>query len=187
MKQNAVHILSIIPICLPPLCPELSEDEAKKTTKIYEGCDMRFVDAVLEVMARKIDKTSEEDFDQLGTFFAALIHLCKDHKAARRYCRLKVIPPLKAQHVELPPDKGETLRNKCIRVMMSTSKCAMLAGEFLFVLCKRSVPRLIKYTGLGHSAGLLANYGFLGKINEHKRESDSEDSETESYNEVRDR
>ena len=47
--------------------------------------------------------------------------------------------------------------------------------------------RLIKYTGFGHSAGLLANYGFLGSINDPRRESDSEDSETESYKQVEDK
>lgn len=45
----------------------------------------------------------------------------------------------------------------------------------------------MKYTGFGHSAGLLANHGLLGSINETRRASDSEDSETDDYKEVEDR
>jgi len=189
LKQNAIHLLATMPSCLPSLCPELTaeEQEQLKTTKVYENFDMRFVDATLELLSRKIDKTGTGEVDLLSTFFTTLIHLCKNHKAARRYCRLKVIPPLKAQHVEKPPDEGKTLRNKIVRLLTSPTHCKDLAAEFLFVLCKRNVNRLIKYTGFGHSAGLLANYGFLGSINDPRRESDSEDSETESYKQVEDK
>lgn len=47
-----------------------------------------------------------------------------------------------------------------------------------------TVSRLLKYCGFGNAAGLLANYGFLGAINQPKRQSDSEDSETEDYKQV---
>lgn len=44
---------------------------------------------------------------------------------------------------------------------------------------------MIKYCGFGHSAGLFANYGFLGAATIAKKsESDSEDSETEDYKKV---
>ncbi|EFO93250.1 hypothetical protein CRE_26910, partial [Caenorhabditis remanei] len=49
-----------------------------------------------------------------------------------------------------------------------------------------SVNRMIKYVGFGHSAGHLANLGLLGQINQPKHASDSEDSETEDYNKVKD-
>lgn len=113
-----------------------------------------------------------------------------------------------AADVARRPDEGETLRNKVIRVMMSPVFSKDLASEFMFVLCKRSglysviifstcyvlmfhllftVNRLIKYTGLGHSAGLLANAGLLGHINAPKSPSDSEDSETDEYRSVEDK
>jgi hypothetical protein len=186
LKQDALHFLTNVRSCLTQLCPALNEEEQKNTTKVYDGYDMRFVDELLELMSRKIDKTPEEEIDLLTTYFAVLMELCKNHKAARRYCRLKVIPPLKAEHVERPPDEGKTLRNKIVKILTTNGNCKNAAAEFLFILCKRSVPRLIKYAGFGHSAGLLANCGLLGSINEQKRESDSEDSETESYNEIRD-
>uniref|UniRef100_A0A8R1EH87 Synembryn-A n=1 Tax=Caenorhabditis japonica TaxID=281687 RepID=A0A8R1EH87_CAEJA len=68
---------------------------------------------------------------------------------------------------------------------MLASNTKDVAAEFLFIICKRSVSRMIKYVGFGHSAGHLANCGLLGQINAPKHASDSEDSETEEYNAVR--
>ncbi|VDM57707.1 unnamed protein product [Angiostrongylus costaricensis] len=98
-----------------------------------------------------------------------------------------VLPPMVAADVTRRPEEGDSLRNKIIRVMMSPTFSKDLASEFMFVLCKKSVNRLIKYTGLGHSAGLLANSGLLSQINLPKSASDSEDSETEDYKAVEDR
>lgn len=66
----------------------------------------------------------------------------------------------------------------------SVSNAKRVVAELLFVLCKRSVSRMIKYCGFGHSAGLLSDYGFLGRLSEQRRASDSEDSETEDYKQV---
>jgi hypothetical protein len=72
-------------------------------------------------------------------FLTALNQLCTEHKAARRYCRLKVLPPLKAQDVERRPDVGADFRNKLVRLMTdNASRNGELAAEFLFILCKRS-------------------------------------------------
>ena len=59
-----------------------------------------------------------------------------------------------------------------------------VAAEFLFVLCKESTSRLIKYTGYGNAAGLLFAHGLLdGGRGEGAADysSDSEDSDTEEY------
>lgn len=58
-----------------------------------------------------------------------------------------------------------------------------LVADFLFVLCKENVNRLIKYTGYGNAAGLLASRGLMGvqpqSIGDYS--SDDDDSETEEY------
>lgn len=111
--------------------------------------------------------------------------MSKDVKAVRRYCRMRILPPLRAEDVQKAPDQGTTLRNRLIRLMShSVGECKKLIAEFLFVLCKRSVSRMVKYCGFGHSAGLLADYGFLGRLGEQRRASDSDDSETEDYRQV---
>lgn len=98
---------------------------------------------------------------------------------------MRILPPLHALDVERPPDQGNELRNRLIRLMgQSIGECKKLVAEFLFVLCKRSVPRMLKYCGFGHSAGLLADHGFLGRLSEQRRASDSDDSETEDYKQV---
>jgi hypothetical protein len=48
------------------------------------------------------------------------------------------------------------------------------------------VPRLIKYSGFGNAAGLLANNGLLGALGGKPSASDSEDSETDDYEQVKD-
>lgn len=57
-------------------------------------------------------------------------------------------------------------------------------ADFLFVLCKENVNRLIKYTGYGNAAGLLASRGLMGNVQPQSSgdySSDDEDSETEEY------
>lgn len=49
------------------------------------------------------------------------------------------------------------------------------------------VNRLIKYTGYGNAAGLLANRGLLAGNRSRVCYSDSEDSETEEYRQVEDK
>lgn len=59
-----------------------------------------------------------------------------------------------------------------------------LVADFLFVLCKENVNRLIKYTGYGNAAGLLASRGLMGNVppqSSGEYSSDDEDSETEEY------
>jgi len=62
-----------------------------------------------------------------------------------------------------------------------------LVAEFLFVLCKENVRRLIKYTGYGNAAGLLAHRGLMmgsPPDSTSAYSSDSQDSETEEYKKV---
>ena len=64
-------------------------------------------------------------------------------------------------------------------------------AEFLFVLCKESVSRLIKYTGYGNAAGFLADHGLMAGKSEDETSgnysTDDEDSDTEEYERIRDK
>jgi len=73
--------------------------------------------------------------------------------------------------------------NNCIFFLLSPQD---LAAEFLFILCKESGDRLIKYTGYGNAAGLLARRGLRGRADEGDYSSEDEDSDTEEYLEVKD-
>ncbi|KAH9372375.1 hypothetical protein HPB48_006288 [Haemaphysalis longicornis] len=78
---------------------------------------------------------------------------------------------------------------RLVRLMTRGDTC-QLAAELLFVLCKERVNRLVKYTGYGNAAGLLASKGLLllggaggrgGGAGGAQYSSDSEDSDTEEY------
>ncbi|UYV76505.1 RIC8B [Cordylochernes scorpioides] len=70
----------------------------------------------------------------------------------------KILPPLK--DVMNKPEDGNTLRNR-------------------FCVC--AVSRLIKYTGYGNAAGLLANRGMMLGGSTGRYSSESEDTDTEEY------
>ena len=65
-----------------------------------------------------------------------------------------------------------------------------IAADFLFVLCKENPDCLVKHTGYGNAAGLLAARGLLGggkykTCNDYS--SDEDESETEEYAAIADR
>lgn len=95
--------------------------------------------------------------------------------------RYQILPPLK--DVQHRPEVGNTMRNKLVRLMTSPNvNLKHLVAHFLFILCKGNASRLIKYTGYGNAAGLLASLGLMktdSKLLDYS--SDSEDSETEEY------
>nr|XP_020659314.1 synembryn-B isoform X1 [Pogona vitticeps] len=97
-------------------------------------------------------------------------------------CRidLEVLPPLR--DVSNRPEIGTTLRNKLVRLMTHVDLgVKQIAAEFLFVLCKERVDSLLKYTGYGNAAGLLAARGLLAGGRGENWYSDDEDTDTEEY------
>lgn len=85
------------------------------------------------------------------------------------------------------PEEGDTTRNYLCRLL--TTPCTQvrdLTADFLFILCKENVQRMIKYTGYGNAAGLFATRGLMaGGNGETGFSSDSEDSDTEIYKEYK--
>lgn len=96
------------------------------------------------------------------------------------------LPYLRSE-VKFLPQEGNTLRNKLCRLLTSpVVEAKELAADFLFILCKSSVTRFVKYTGYGNAAGLLAQRGLMCGGREEDYSSESEDSETEEYSELKD-
>ena len=176
MKRGAARFLTAVPACILPLCPALTKESSPKAVKIYQDYEMKFVDAILEIISRKLDSSDPIETRLLISFFVVLIHLCSKHKAARRYCRSILIPS--------PKTSGEDKKNLDLKLrrkilqLISTSKsfCAKQAAELMFILSKRSIPRLIKNTGIEHAPELLPNNEDVFR----RRKDDSEDSEAET-------
>lgn len=60
--------------------------------------------------------------------------------------------------------------------------------HFVCTYCLITVARMVKYTGYGNCAGLLANRGLLlGGKTDGNYSSNSDDSETEEYSQLKER
>ncbi|XP_022249820.1 synembryn-A-like isoform X2 [Limulus polyphemus] len=149
----------------------------------YEGMNMEAVSVILEFLQKKMDQPNKKQRDFLIPILSCLGECARSNRIIRKWMKIKVLPPLK--DVRSKPEEGDTLRNRLVRLMTSPyTDIKELVADFLFVLCKENVNRLVKYTGYGNAAGLLANRGLMlggqssGACN---YSSESEESDTEEY------
>jgi len=122
--------------------------------------------------------------ESLSPVLICLAEMARSKRIIRKYLKQQIIPPLR--DVKKRPEEGDTLRSQLVRLMTNPdTDVKELVADFLFVLCKESVGRLIKYTGYGNAAGLLARRGLMlgGRGN---YSSESEDSDTEEYLQAKD-
>ena len=135
-----------------------------------------------------VQQTVQNSRERLVPILSCLSEASRANPTIRKYLRLKILPPLK--DVKERPEEGSTIRNKLVRLMTSPhTEVKELVADFLFVLCKENVSRLIKYTGYGNAAGLLANKGLMlgGRGNSGDYSSESEESDTEEYMQYKDK
>ena len=109
------------------------------------------------------------------------------NRIIRKYLRSQILPPLK--DVMHRPEQGTLIRNKLVKLMTSPDiDVKEMVADLLYVLCKEKIDRLIKYSGFGNCAGLLANRGLMhGGRGRSNYSSESEDSETEEYAKYKDK
>lgn len=176
--------------CINELIPEANEG-AVGGRAMYNGHNMDALVRILNFVEQRIDKshtrgTGKGMVELLSPSFSALSVLSKSNRNIRKFLRELVLPPLK--DASKLPEEGSDLRNKLVRLMTSTSTDVKESvADFLFILCKESVERLIKYTGYGNAAGMLARRGLLlGGRGSQDYSSDEEDSDTEEYQSIRD-
>lgn len=107
--------------------------------------------------------------------------MARANRIIRKYLRMQILPPLK--DVKHRPEEGIAIRNRLVKLMTNpNTDVKEMVADFLFFLCKENVQRLIKYTGYGNAAGLLANRGLMhGGRGRSNYSSESEDSDTEEY------
>ncbi|CAN7998972.1 unnamed protein product, partial [Ixodes hexagonus] len=152
----------------------------------FEGFNTEAVSTLLGYLERRLKE--EDQSQRLSPILLCLTECARGHRTLRRYLRSKVLPPL--SDVMTRPEEGDKLRNRLVRLMTSSATDVKnLTADFLFVLCKEKVGRMVKYTGYGNAAGLLARRGLLlgGPTSDCSYSSDSEDSDTEEYAKYKDR
>lgn len=150
----------------------------------YDEMNMEVLAALLKFLDKRLDDINANSSNNLEKVAPILICLAKASSSQpiiRKYIRYQILPPLK--DIRSRPEDGTTLRNKLVRFMTSPDMhLKQLTAHLLFVLCKENTSRLIKYTGYGNAAGLLAGRGLLSCINSNSNySSDSEESDTEEY------
>ncbi|XP_043944080.1 synembryn-B isoform X2 [Protopterus annectens] len=177
LQSHAINLLSNIPIsCLDVLISVPSEAGSKE----HNGENMEAVQVLLDFMEKRIDKGSSLK-EGVTPVLSLMIECSRTYSSIRRYLKAKVLPPLK--DLSNRPEVGTTTRNKLVRLMTHVDTgVKQTAAEFLFVLCKERVDNLLKYTGYGNAAGLLASRSLLAGGRGEGQYSDSdEDSDTEEY------
>ncbi|XP_062568468.1 synembryn-A-like [Saccostrea cucullata] len=192
LQSMTVNLLTNVPLdCYEELLTPLNEDDddigLENKEAEYDGKNMEAILVLLDFLYHRLDKPSKMTKDSLAPILCSLCQMCKANRTIRKFCRLKVLPPLK-EDVKRLPEEGKTLRNKLCKILTSASEIKDMVAEFLFILCKESVARMVKYTGYGNAAGLLANRGMLmgGRKCDGDYSSGSEESDTEEYARLRD-
>lgn len=178
--SHTINLLGNLPLpCLDVLLiPKVQPNSVE-----YMGVNMDAVNMLLEFMERRVDQRHKLKETTLPSL-TLLTESARIHRETRKFLRSKVLPPLR--DVMNKPEVGNTLRNKLVRLMTHIDTDVKdCAAEFLFVLCKESVSRFIKYTGYGNAAGLLAARGLLRGGRDSGIYSEDEESETEEYKEAK--
>uniref|UniRef100_A0A674HLA3 Synembryn n=1 Tax=Taeniopygia guttata TaxID=59729 RepID=A0A674HLA3_TAEGU len=177
LHSNAINLLSNVPVsCLDVLINPSSQEE---TDIKYNGMNMGAIQILLDFMEKRIDKGSSYR-EGLTPVLSLLTECCRTHRNIRKFIKAQVLPPLR--DVSNRPEVGTTVRNKLVRLMTHVDLgVKQIAAEFLFVLCKERVDSLLKYTGYGNAAGLLAARGLLAGGRGDHWYSDDEDTDTEEY------
>ncbi|XP_043375593.1 synembryn-B isoform X3 [Dermochelys coriacea] len=177
LHSNAINLLSNIPVsCLDVLINPSTQEE---TVLKYNGMNMNAIQVLLDFMEKRIDKGSSYR-EGLTPVLSLLTECCRAHRNIRKFIKAQVLPPLR--DVSNRPEVGTTVRNKLVRLMTHVDLgVKQIAAEFLFVLCKERVDNLLKYTGYGNAAGLLAARGLLAGGRGDHWYSDDEDTDTEEY------
>lgn len=156
----------------------------------YEDMNVEALAVLLDFLDRRLQQnhaTARAAHESLAPILSCFCEMGKSNSVIRKYLRTQILPPLR--DVMNRPEQGESLRNRLVKLMTApNTEIKELVAEFLFILCKENVGRLIKYTGYGNAAGLLANRGLmLGGRGRGNYSSDSDDSDTEEYLKVKDK
>jgi len=185
LKSHAINLLTSINLdCYHELTPECDSTDSED---YFNGHDMSSISSLIEFMDKYFDKPAAVLKEGLMPTLSVLLEYSSNVRIIRKFLRSRILPPLR--DVTHRPEEGGELRNKLCRLMTCTiTQVEFLVAEFLFVLCKENVRRLIKYTGYGNAAGLLAHRGLMMNSPLNRTaggySSDSEDSETEEYKQL---
>ncbi|KAA0184829.1 hypothetical protein HAZT_HAZT005395 [Hyalella azteca] len=212
MHSHCINVLVCVPTtALAALTPPYSSSGSwwggasqRRKPAVFKDADMSALVQILSFLHARLNaflkyrltgQGEAQSSENLTPVLTMLVTVCQSSSKVRQFVRQRVLPPLK--DVTHRPEEGNSLRGRLVKLMTSpVMELKHLSATLLFVLCKQSalrhicltVERLIKYSGYGNCAGLLASLGLLagGELStETHEQSESEDSDTEEYHRVR--
>eukprot|EP00123_Amoebidium_parasiticum_P009760 comp19694_c0_seq1/m.23395 comp19694_c0_seq1/g.23395 ORF comp19694_c0_seq1/g.23395 comp19694_c0_seq1/m.23395 type:complete len:564 (-) comp19694_c0_seq1:679-2370(-) len=123
--------------------------------------------AVIVAILKYMDTCAKDSQDsdklrgQLSAILTALRSFARNDRDLRQYMFEKILP--KRADYSRRPEQENSYRGHLVSLMTShLSYVKDIVADFLFVLCKENMARLIKHTGYGNAAGLLAQRGIFG-------------------------
>ncbi|XP_063374864.1 synembryn-A [Cydia amplana] len=181
LRSNVANLLTSVP---PPyyayLTPDLNPGEIAECT--FEGRNMDALQSLVQLLQYRLSNTTntKNQCENLSPILTVMNKAVRT-RVARKWLRARVLPPLR--DVSRPPERGSELRNQLCRLLTTpVGAIRDLVAEFIFIMCKEKVGRMVKYTGFGNAAGHLAQKGLLGARGASGRySSSSDDSDTEEY------
>ncbi|XP_049825743.1 synembryn [Aethina tumida] len=170
------------------LLPVTSKDNLPNNL-VYEDTNCTAIYELLLLLKAKLNKEPSVSSQHLilSPLITVLLKMAGSSRTLRKYLKGQILPPLK--DVRTRPEQGDELRNHLCRLLTTPiTEVRDCVSEFIFVLCKKNVNRMVKYTGYGNAAGLFAKRGLLGGSKdkgEDEFSSEDADSETEEYAELK--
>lgn len=204
LQNNIINTLINLPYqCYELLYWEIPKKDAKEIRKlfeanhnqnehpsIYEFFNVEAIRVLLGILdQRLIENVSLKE--TLTPLLSVLTAVSRQNRIIRKYLREEVLPPLGYVGMEKPED-SKTTRGRLIQHLTSAvHDLKESVADFLFVLCKENVSRLVKYTGYGNAAGFLADHGLMAGSRPDDTtgaySTDDEDSDTEDYERIKDK
>jgi len=151
---------------------------------LYEGVVVNTIQSFLDFLTHKIDNTRPGSTlkEDITPCLSVLWNIARSLRLVRKYLKFVILPPLTATDLKEKPEDGNTLKAKLVSLLTNTNgDISTMVAELLFVLCKENVGRLIKHTGYGNAAGLLARRGLMAGGRGAGDFSEDEESDTEEY------
>ena len=188
--RNCINLLANIPLkCTDPLLSPLDDILMSSSfhREDYNGQCMNSTRIMMDFLVARSTGTQAGLRESLTPVLTVLIKLAGHHRSVRKFLRNAILPPLDRNDLDRRPEDCNSAKGSLCKLLTSPlDDVAYTVAMFLFILCKESVTRMVKHTGYGNAAGLLARQGLMlgGKgagADDYSSSEDDTDSETEEY------
>merc|ERR1719334_1248393 len=152
-----------------------------------EGMIVNTAQSFVDFLEQKMSHTDANSTlkEDITPVLAVLYNFARTLRPVRKYLKSTILPPLQKRDIKVRPDEGNSLKSRLVSLLTNTTgDISTMVAELLFILCKENVGKLVKHTGYGNAAGLLARRGLMagGRRGGGQQDySEDEESDTEEY------